>query len=60
MYSAGDFGFARRFQGASGESIPFVDRSQILAGNCNAWTPELESMNRGGPESLKGQVHIEL
>ncbi|XP_072041901.1 uncharacterized protein [Amphiura filiformis] len=45
----GEFGLARRLVNESKQPIPFVERSQIMAGNNMAWSPELMQYSSGGP-----------
>ena len=45
----GEFGYARRLRNDEGQGIPFVEKSQIGAGNPLAWSPELLQYSVNGP-----------
>ncbi|XP_038044462.1 ankyrin repeat domain-containing protein 31-like isoform X2 [Patiria miniata] len=45
----GEFGHARKLQNDEGQGIPFVEKSQISAGNPLAWSPELLQYSIHGP-----------
>ncbi len=55
----GEFGLARKVVNESNQPIPFVERSQIMAGNTLAWSPELlQYSNDGPPKSYQKSVSI--
>ncbi|XP_022085508.1 uncharacterized protein LOC110976494 isoform X2 [Acanthaster planci] len=45
----GEFGHARKLRNDEGQGIPFVEKSQISAGNPLAWSPELLQYSVNGP-----------
>ena len=57
----GDFGLARRVVNESNQPIPFVEKSQIMAGNALAWAPELLQYNKEGPpKSYQKSVGVKI